>query len=76
MKLRVQAQHLPTAKVNERQRINIIATFEIPAGEIAYNIFRNMANDKIKRIEKELGADCVLEYLALEIKTVDAIVRD
>lgn len=64
------------AKVDDRQRIHIHATFDIPAGEAAYNLFRNAAQGKIRRLEKELGSDAVLDYLALEIKNIDTIIRD
>lgn len=59
-----------------RQRINIIATFEIPEGTDNYNLFRRMVENKIKKLEKDLGSDAVLEFLALEVKTTDKIVRD
>lgn len=61
---------------NDRQRINITATFEIPDGRAAYHHFRNMVETRIKALERDLGPDAVLEYLALEKKETDAIVRD
>lgn len=65
-----------TIVIDDRQRIHIHATFDIPAGETAYTLFRNAAQSKIRRLEKELGSDVVLDYLALEVKIVDAIIRD
>lgn len=65
-----------TSKVDDRQRIYIVAAFDIRAGNAAYNLFRNAAQGKIRRLEKELGSDAVLDYLALEIKVIDTIIRD
>lgn len=58
------------------QRINIIATFEIPDGEKERAQFRRLTERTIKAMEMVLGSDCVLEYLALETKQLDTIVRD
>lgn len=61
---------------DKRQRINIVATFEIPEGTDNYNLFRRMLTNKIKLLEKDLGSDAILEYLALEIKITDKIVSE
>lgn len=58
-----------------KQRVNIIATFELPHAA-SYPIFRAAVEKTIKQLEEELGDDSVLEYLALEKKTLDTIVRD
>lgn len=60
-----------------RQRYNVTMTFEIPADEPNdYKIFRAAVDQAAKRLEKKLGADCQLEYCAIDQTRRDTILAD
>jgi hypothetical protein len=50
-------------------RITVSAEFDIPSGTIAYKQFAQALLHHMEQLEKGLGSDCSLEYLAVDQRT-------
>jgi len=59
-----------------RQRLNIVATYEIPAGKEAYAKFRMTVHNELHILQELLGSDAILEYAAIEKIETDLVLGD
>jgi len=60
----------------KRKRYTITATYDMPEGDVEYQKFRRKVQMGANLLEKEMGIDVSLEYLAIEEKKPDVMLKD